>query len=371
VLILSVTGLMRLLTRVIPRPLIQGIQLGAGLRLIISAATALILPLPWLRPLPDLDTRMLAIFLFLLLFATARLGPRFPFALLVFLLGVLASLFSHPSSSSSSLSTPSHHSDSSHSYQSYTWHKPEFTNPQSLSAALAQLPLTTLNSVLAASALATSLYPPHPPPFPPFPTFPSPPPHSSSSSSPPAGPGPASTTALGVSVGLMNLLSCGWGAMPVCHGAGGLAAQHRFGARSGASVVLLGAAKFGAGLLLLLGGSGGTAARVLARFPRSVLGVMVLAAGLELAKASYSSSGAVIAEGQGEGEREEGEAEEGWMVMMVTAMGILAFKNDAVGFLAGMACHAAYRVSRWVESRWGLIGSGRQGERRPLLRDGL
>lgn len=45
----------------------------------------------------------------------------------------------------------------------------------------------------------------------------------------------------------MNLVGCWFGAMPVCHGAGGLAAQHVFGARGGGAVVLLGATKIGLG----------------------------------------------------------------------------------------------------------------------------
>jgi hypothetical protein len=50
---------------------------------------------------------------------------------------------------------------------------------------------------------------------------------------------------------------------------------------------------------------------------------------------------------------------------MVTAAGILAFKNDAIGFLAGCCCHGAYKVADWVERRQ---AGGMLGERRPLLR---
>jgi hypothetical protein len=59
------------------------------------------------------------------------------------------------------------------------------------------------------------------------------------------------------------------------------------------------------------------------------------------------------------------EQQERWMVMMVTAAGILAFKNDAVGFLAGCCCHGAYKVADWLERRQ---AGGLLGERRPLLR---
>lgn len=56
----------------------------------------------------------------------------------------------------------------------------------------------------------------------------------------------------------MNLVFCPFGSMPYCHGAGGLAGQHRLGARHGASVFFLGVTKiilavfFGASALTLL-----------------------------------------------------------------------------------------------------------------------
>jgi hypothetical protein len=56
------------------------------------------------------------------------------------------------------------------------------------------------------------------------------------------------------------------------------------------------------------------------------------------------------------------------MVTMVTAMGIVAFKNDAVGFLAGTGCYLSYRVAEWVERRRrGARVGGMPGEWSPLL----
>ncbi|KAL2527514.1 Molybdate transporter 1 [Abeliophyllum distichum] len=40
--------------------------------------------------------------------------------------------------------------------------------------------------------------------------------------------------------GIMNLIRCWFGAMPCCHGDGGLAGQYKFGGRSGGCVALLG-----------------------------------------------------------------------------------------------------------------------------------
>ena len=71
--------------------------------------------------------------------------------------------------------------------------------------------------------------------------------------------------------------------MPVYHGSGGLAAQYWFGARSGASIVLLGSFK-----LVLCIVCGESLVDILKRFPNALLGIMVLATGLELAKVGES-----------------------------------------------------------------------------------
>ena len=81
-----------------------------------------------------------------------------------------------------------------------------------------------------------------------------------------------------MSIGLMNL-STGWlGHFPSCHGCGGLAAQHLFGARTGSSMLLMGFVKMA--LALALGPSLATA---LAAFPNAVLGVLLALSGVELA----------------------------------------------------------------------------------------
>ena len=104
---------------------------------------------------------------------------------------------------------------------------------------------------------------------------------------------PVSRKQVGVSVGLMNLLFCPLGAMPSCHGAGGLSAQHKFGARTGTSVILLGlfkallAVSFGEGALTLLDA-----------VPDGVLGVLLCVSGVELA----STGLAVAAESLNEAE---------------------------------------------------------------------
>jgi hypothetical protein len=85
----------------------------------------------------------------------------------------------------------------------------------------------------------------------------------------------ASTRAVSISVGCMNLVGCWFGAMPVCHGSGGLAAQQLFGANSGAAVIMLGASKLALSLLF-----GASLLPLLASFPRCILGAMLALAGV-------------------------------------------------------------------------------------------
>jgi hypothetical protein len=87
-------------------------------------------------------------------------------------------------------------------------------------------------------------------------------------------------TGKGISIdtGIMNLVSAFMGGIPMCHGAGGMAGHIRFGARSGGALVIL-------GLILLLAGLflGESLLLLLQMLPRSILGVILFFAGIELA----------------------------------------------------------------------------------------
>ena len=79
------------------------------------------------------------------------------------------------------------------------------------------------------------------------------------------------------SMGLMNLPAGLLGAVPMCHGTGGLAAHFRFGARTGGAPIMIGA--LFVIIALVLGEFGFT---LLSIIPQSVLGVLLVFAGLEL-----------------------------------------------------------------------------------------
>src|SRR5690606_29028640 len=81
-----------------------------------------------------------------------------------------------------------------------------------------------------------------------------------------------------MTTGIMNLFSGSLGGVPMCHGAGGLAAQVRFGARTGGAPIVMGCALV---VLALLGSS--CVDTLLELFPRAILGTLLFLAGLQLA----------------------------------------------------------------------------------------
>ena len=78
-------------------------------------------------------------------------------------------------------------------------------------------------------------------------------------------------------MGIINLPAGFFGAVPMCHGTGGLAAHYRFGARTGGAPIMIGI--FFVIVALVLGDLG---FQLLSIIPQSVLGVLLVFAGLEL-----------------------------------------------------------------------------------------
>ena len=130
---------------------------------------------------------------------------------------------------------------------------------------------------------------------------------------------------MATSVGLINLASCGLGGFPMCHGSGGLAGQHRFGARTGGSVVILGVAKIAIGLV-----AGASAMIVLQSFPLVILGVLLVVAGLGLAAPTRDQTELVPI-----------------IAMIVTAAGCLVV-DTGTGFVAGVVI---YLILSWMRKR--------------------
>ncbi len=123
-----------------------------------------------------------------------------------------------------------------------------------------------------------------------------------------------------ISTGLMNLGAGAFGGIPMCHGAGGMAGHVRFGARTGGSSVILGVILLGVGLFFA-----GSVDVLFAIFPRSVLGVILFLAGLELAMGSRDDAGEKV---------------DRFIVLSTAA---LTTWNVGLAVLFGWAAHQAFR----------------------------
>lgn len=124
---------------------------------------------------------------------------------------------------------------------------------------------------------------------------------------------PVSGRQLALSTGLINCLGSLFGGVPMCHGAGGMAAQTGFGARNGGAPVILGLL-----LIVLALGFSESLAVLLRLFPEPALGVMLFLAGLQLALGSCEFA------------RDKGER----FVTLGTAA--LAIWNVGIAFLFGL-----------------------------------
>ena len=279
VFVLGATGLVETIERLVPRAIVRGIQLGVGLKLLLRGL-AMILDQPALEP----DGWVAAGVAGALVLVATR-WRRFPSALILFGFGLVVMLMTQPGLLSK---------------LQLGWNGFLVTLPSSaewreglLRGSIPQLPLTLLNSVIAICALSTDLYP---------------------------GRG-IGTRPMAMSVGAMNLVGCWLGAMPMCHGAGGLAGQHRFGARTGGSVVMLGAAKVVIAIAL-----GTSAAVLLAAYPVAILGLLLCFAGAELALPARKIS-----------------SRSDFFLVLLTAGGILG-ANTLVGFLLDFGAALLIRV---------------------------
>jgi len=230
--VLGATGWINRLARLVPQSVLAGLQVGLGLSL-------------GLVSLKLLGTAPVAgIALLIVLIATTRL-PKVPSALLVLVLAmVLGSAFGLAGMPAAPQAPG-------------TWSLAAFFAPQTLYRALSQLALPQLaltftNAVILTALMAKDYFGERA--------------------------GRVTPGRLAVTSGLANLLLAPLGAMPMCHGAGGLAAHYRFGARSGAAPVMLGLVL--AALALLPHGLG---PRLLAAIPAAGLGVLLIAAAWQLA----------------------------------------------------------------------------------------
>jgi MFS superfamily sulfate permease-like transporter len=221
-------GWMDRVRRIIPESVIRGVQLGLALIFIRSAVMGFVLP--------DIFFAGVSAFIviaFLIGKKYAHIPDLSAFCIIIFGFLVAFYLVGFPSFSFIPI--------------------PGFTIPTADEFIMAtilllppQLPLTLTNAILATSLLVCDLF--------------------QKTESP---------DRLSKTVGVMSLSSSLFGGFPMCHGAGGLAAHYRFGARGGLSLV------FGGVLLFLIAGIC-TDSDIVKALPVGIFGILLIVVATEL-----------------------------------------------------------------------------------------
>jgi len=126
-----------------------------------------------------------------------------------------------------------------------------------------------------------------------------------------------------ISMAMANFLSSTIGGMPMCHGAGGLAAHYRFGARTVGSNLMIGVLFVGLAVFL---GSGSLA--VIYLLPLAVLGILLVFAGSQLALTIMDLQN-----------RKD-------LFVVILMLGITLATNLAAGFLVGIGVAWVLKIER-------------------------
>lgn len=269
-LLIGVTGAIKYIEKYFPVSLIRGVQLGLALVLVVKGG---------LFVMGDPYIGLFAIGLFAL--ATLWNGRKntlsFPGALLIFVVGIAYGIyrFGLPAISFGipvDIYLPGINELLSGAYK----------------AGIAQVPLTLTNAVLATSLLASDLFKEK-----------------------------ITNKKLSTTIGIANVIATPLGGFPMCHGAGGMAAHYRFGARTGGSDIMI-------GVLFVLLSFIATSA-MLQIIPVGVLGTLLLFAGLELMRSALKSD----------------------IIIITAIMGIITLAIDpTVSLLAGALLYILYRLFR-------------------------
>lgn len=283
-LLLTITGALGWLAEFIPRCVVRGIQLGLGIQLASVA----------LREFVGHDgapgyalAAVLGLIALLL-----RGNRRWPAALFIVAGGLLYAAFRQPSEllagfdlgfALPSLSVP-------------TWSQ---IAVGFVTLALPQIPLSVGNSILATRQVVADLFPER----------------------------QVGIRQIGLTYSLMNLIGPWFGAVPTCHGSGGMVGHYTFGARTGGSVVLY-------GLFFLLLGlfASDSFANLTFIFPLPALGVLLL----------FEAVGLMALCG------DQAERPRDWQICLLT--GALAF-GLPYGFVVGLIVGTALARSQFGAER--------------------
>lgn len=239
-LLIGMAGIMDKVQKIIPEPVIRGVQLGLALILIKSAIPDFILP--------DIPFAVISGIIIGVFFLAAKFYKVTDFSALIiigigFILAIVTTGF----------------------HGSPTWAVPYPVLPDihDFTSALLilvppQIPLTLTNAILATSFLISDLY------------------HRE-----------IKPNQLCKTIGIMSMSSSCFGGFPLCHGAGGVAAHFRYGARTGLALV------FG-GILLALISIICAYPDIVSALPKGMFGILLVVVAIELAYHGLNTTDRIV-----------------------------------------------------------------------------
>lgn len=238
-LILGLCKGMKFIQKKVPHSVIRGIQLGLALLLLKTSINFII---------KDYILAIICIMIIVLFLLVNRfINIPDVSAIIIFLIGISVGLIKFDIPKISILALPSLIIPSVQNFLRGGW-----------LLAIPQAPLTITNAILATSLLIQDLV------------------HRD-----------IEPDKLSMSIGLMNLTSVPFGGFPMCHGAGGLAAQYRFGARTGGSNII-------SGLILLPIALFFASPDFVAIIPLGVFGALLVFVAIELGKYSLKTNSYIV-----------------------------------------------------------------------------
>jgi len=262
-LLFSVTGIMNWIANYTPKSIIRGIQIALGCLLAIEAVK--MISSWWLLGVVSI--------VIVLVLRQSRYAPA---AIVLMILGVVivAVKGQFPEAGFQGISLPP-----------LTGFSLKEVWETLVLAGFAQIPLTATNAVIATALLIKTYWPDK----------------------------SVSERKLSLNMGIMNVVTPFFGGMPLCHGAGGLAGQYYFGARTGGANIIEGAIEISVGLFFSFSIAG-----FLTVFPTAIIGAMMFLVGIELTKFAKDIQFGTD------------------MIPMGTTVVIALLTNMAYGFLAGL-----------------------------------
>jgi len=271
-LIISASGALKWVAKIASKPLVRGISLGLGISFMMQGTGFMS------------EGVVIACIAVVIAFVLIN-SKRIPAMLVLLVLGIITSLITNPLPSIRvSFTLP-------------TFALSELVWQDILTGifilAIPQIPLTLGNAVIASTAENNRLFPEH----------------------------PTTENRVAAFKGIMNLAAPVIGGIPMCHGAGGIAAHTRFGGKTGGTMIIIG------GILLVLGlFFASSVLSIFGMIPPPVLGTILFFAGLELAMSA----------------RDIGTDKQDFYILLITAG--FSLWNVGIGFLAGLLVQ---QLTKW------------------------